>query len=192
MDWYMETIVQAVKEQCQEIMSGIDKDEAHNWSHVVRVKNMCLRLCSGLNLDTNVLELMAWFHDIGRIKEKYNGGGNHAQFSYEMAIPILDQFPIPAEIKQLILQAVLEHNKLNDENDSIYLQLLKDADRLDCMGVMGVYRIVHDTSNQDEFVKGLDWVLEFQDMLRIPAALSIGRPRYDYLVHFKELFLQES
>ena len=187
----MKDIAEKVKAECQRIMIGLNKDESHNWNHPLRVRKLALQISSGLDLNPDLLRMMVYLHDIGRVKAKgFKGNRTHAQFSYEMAILILEKFDIPE--KELILQAVLQHDELNDSDDSIYLKVLKDADRLDCMGAIAVYRCIHATSNKEEFLEDLENSLSYFSMLRIPAAISIGKPRHDFLVHFRRLFLQES
>jgi putative nucleotidyltransferase with HDIG domain len=176
--------------ECKEIMSSLDKDESHNWEHSLRVRDLCLKISHGLCVCTDTIKVISYLHDIGRTKARgVYGNKGHAQISYEMATKILKRVYVPQ--KELILCVVRKHSELNNDNDNLCLKVFKDADRLDHMGAIGIYRIVHATTNHENFLSELNDAMKCFEALRMPIAISIGKPRYKFLVDFKKRFLKE-
>ena len=92
----MENRLQRIKEIVEKEMQ--DVGPSHDFSHVMRVYNLCLLIAKyEENADLEVLKLAALLHDIARSKEDLDDTGkiDHAVLSAEMAEKILKDLDYP-------------------------------------------------------------------------------------------------
>ena len=98
----------------------------HNFSHTLRVVNFVKELALSEDLeseDNQVLELAAWFHDVGFIKSN----DNHESHSAEIAKIFLTKEKIPAKIIAKVQQCILI-TKMQEEPKNILEKIMLDAD----------------------------------------------------------------
>lgn len=122
--------------------------------HTHRVCENILRLVEGARLndsDTNVAEVIALFHDVGRFPQyrqyktfKDADSVNHAALSVKVLGEerVLDN--IEERDRKVIIRAIGLHNVFSipeglDEETSLYLKLIRDADKLDIWRVFIEY-----------------------------------------------------
>lgn len=104
------------------------------------------------DLDKLIVKYSILLHDIGYSKIFDNDGNKimedkHEEYSVEMAKPILDETDLDEESKSLILQTIGSHSN-REKCNTIYSQILWDADKIDKSTFEGVVRKVF------VFVKG--------------------------------------
>lgn len=129
-----------VKETLREAEAG------HDWSHIQRVLRNARLIGSREEADPFVTELAALLHDIA--DSKFHGGNELV--GPEKASGFLQKLELPEEIVQHI-ENIVRHvsfsNELGPEHerdfDSIELRVVKDADRLDALGAIGIARAFH-------------------------------------------------
>ena len=123
-------------------------------AHTYRVCDNIIRLVKGLAVgdsDTNLAEVIALFHDVGRFSQyrqyktfKDADSVNHAALGVKVLAEekVLDN--VNEEDRKLIIRAIGLHNVFSipeglDEKTSLYLKLIRDADKLDIWRVFIEY-----------------------------------------------------
>ena len=123
-----------------------EKDDIHGFPHVERVYNTCVALGSKLNANLLVLKIASLLHDIGRIREKNNlSNKNHAEMSTEMAKEFFKELkhPLAQEDVTNILHCIKAHSFSNNLiPKTLESKILSDADKLDAIGAIGLYRTI--------------------------------------------------
>jgi len=110
----------------------------HGWPHVKRVQRLCVRLSKGLkDVDSEVVEVSALLHDVGKYVEKENNEVDHGCISAEMAEEFLHSIEFDVEKVEAVCHAIRVHTH-GEEPRSLEAKLLHDADMLDKMGAVGI------------------------------------------------------
>lgn len=131
-----------------EIAESMFKDAGpcHDFYHTKRVLKVAKYLAKREGADQFVVELAALLHDIGRIDEakaKNNGKDiNHAEVSAIKSRMLLKQFDLADETIKNICHAILAHRfrVQTEKPKTIEAKVLRDADKLDGLGAIGVAR----------------------------------------------------
>lgn len=128
---------------------NIDKDEivrlteeyggAWGLQHTQRLLRLIAIIGQGLTYDSEALWVAAHLHDWGGYAAWAQKGVDHALRSRQVAEPFLSDRDYPAEMKALILECIELHHA-GDSDRSLESILLRDADALDFLGVVGVLR----------------------------------------------------
>lgn len=125
-----------VKQRLQEAEKG------HDWFHIERVRKQALNIQAKEGGNALYLELAALLHDID--DPKFNGGDLKA--GGRAAAAILNQLGADAETQRAVSYLV-EHCGYKGGHSSVEpnleLQILRDADRLDAIGAIGIARTFH-------------------------------------------------
>jgi len=109
---------------------------AHGWLHTDRVRRHILVLAGAEGVDPFLAELAALLHDVGRSQP--GPENEHGARSEALARPLLADLPLDHGEREVVLHAVRWHN--SSRADSPLLCVLRDADMLDGLGVMGIIR----------------------------------------------------
>lgn len=121
-----------------DFMNSCVKESAHDCSHIYRVLNNCLKIAKEFeDVDYDVLIASALLHDIGRdgLKKKHN------EIGAEMAENFLKSINFPEEKISLVYHTIINHNNESyGKQKTIEAKILYDADKLDAVGVMGIFR----------------------------------------------------
>lgn len=144
-------ILEIVKNQSTEYYQQIN-DWIHGLGHVELVVKNAKKLAKLENFspkDQMLLEMSAWLHDVGRVKEMKNGldfkQSNHAEESYIIAKKMLSKFErkLGRENVVNVLLAVREHSlpTLKHPYNKI-ARLLQDADRTARFGYLGIFTML--------------------------------------------------
>jgi uncharacterized protein len=138
----MEERLRKIKEMVEKEMQGTTP--SHDFSHVMRVYNLCLHLAKyEENVDLEVLKAAALLHDIARLKEDMDNTGktDHAIESANMAEKILKELNYPREKIEKIKHCIITHRfRGNNRPETIEAKILFDADKLDSIGAIGIAR----------------------------------------------------
>ena len=121
-------------------------EAGHDWSHIQRVVSNARTIGAGEQADPLVTELAALLHDIA--DSKFHDGDESV--GPERATRFLRSLGVSEDLVgrvEHIIRNVSYKNELEpsarDEEQPIELQVLKDADRLDGMGAIGIARAFH-------------------------------------------------
>jgi uncharacterized protein len=115
---------------------------SHDWDHVKRVFNLCMRIGEKENVDMEILKLAAILHDIGR-EDETNSKGKicHAERSAVLARELLQKYDFDEEKTNKIVHCIETHRFRGDNIPiSEEAKVLFDADKLDSIGAVGIGR----------------------------------------------------
>lgn len=137
-------IIRKTESFVQDTLQG--SEAGHDWSHIERVVRNARTIAASEKADPFVIELAALLHDIA--DSKFHSGNE--ELGPERSERFLKGLDLPAELVNHVVNIVRNvsfKNELDpskeDSFDSIELQVLKDADRLDAIGAVGVARAFH-------------------------------------------------
>ena len=118
-----------------------ENQESHSLDHTIRVTSLCIDLACKLGGSIDVLVIAALFHDVGRPIEDALGKC-HAETSAEIASSFLTQNSLNDMVSE-ISDIILSHRySKKREPTSKEGKILKDADALDALGAVGLYRTI--------------------------------------------------
>jgi uncharacterized protein len=125
-----------VKETLKEAEGG------HDWFHIERVFNNALLIAKNESVDSFIVALGALLHDIADAKF-HNGNEEKGP---EMAFEFLSKQGVSIEVIEHV-QNIIRHISFKQTKDPLSspfsskeLEVVRDADRLDAMGAIGIAR----------------------------------------------------
>lgn len=131
---------------------------SHDMSHINRVETLCLEIQKEEGGDLLILQLAALLHDVGVIKE-HEEGGDHALYSAEIASEFLGKAGLGKEVIEAVTSCILTHRFSGEKRPEIIeARILQDADRLDALGAVGIFRAVFSMGalRMLKYVTGID------------------------------------
>lgn len=109
----------------------------HGWEHVQRVRALSRRIGLEEGAVLEILDLAALFHDSKRDED------DHARRSAEYAEAVLRSEGFSEAFLKAVCDAISSHSyTCGRVPQSLEAKVLSDADRLDAMGAIGIYRTV--------------------------------------------------
>ncbi len=115
-------------------------DPAHGWEHVERVYKLALHIAEQEGADPFIVGMAALMHDLGRISNS-DSIKHHADLSEIAAAEILAIHQVALETQEAILHAIAAHSfSRNIEARTLEARVVRDADRLDSLGAIGMLR----------------------------------------------------
>ena len=177
------------------------KDDIHGFSHIKRVLNLCLDIGKKLGANLFILEIAVLLHDIGRENEEndiYNR--NHAELSAEMSLDFIKSqgFQISQEEIDNIIHCIRAHSFSNKTIPrTLEAKILSDADKIDALGAIGLYRIIGFTIKKQGGIKQViehleNKILKLRDQLYLDESRNIADERKKIIVSFYNNIKQES
>ncbi|MCW4049225.1 MAG: HD domain-containing protein [Candidatus Bathyarchaeota archaeon] len=158
----------------------------HGFEHTERVIKLCEVLGDRLGADMTVLLPAAILHDIGRPNDK------HASVGAEKSRQILLEYGYNRDKIGKISNAIISHSfSEGRRTESLEAQILSDADKLDAMGAIGVYRTALYSGELNrpfhEFVDHFhEKLLTLKDLLYTDEAKRIAEERHSYMLTYLE------
>lgn len=115
---------------------------SHDMGHIQRVEALCLEIQKEEGGDPFILQLAALLHDVGVVRE-HEEGGDHALYSAEIATEFLGKAGLKRETIEAVTACILTHRFSGGVvPKTIEARILQDADRLDALGAVGIFRAV--------------------------------------------------
>jgi uncharacterized protein len=184
-------------------MTTIDKDEivrlteqyGGEWgiNHTRRLLHLVSEIGEGLEYETEAVWLAAHLHDWGAYAPWAQKDVDHVLRSRQVAETFLSERDCPQELKSLILECIELHHTGGSER-SLESILLRDADVLDFLGVMGILRDF--SKNPRNLRKARQEVQRRRDklpaMLYLEKAQSIAAKRIEEMDELLMQFEAES
>ncbi|GAC1379943.1 MAG: HD domain-containing protein [Ktedonobacteraceae bacterium] len=125
--------------EIEQRFAAID-DLAHGWEHVQRVYSLALYLAEQEGANRFIVGMAALMHDLGRAVAS-NTIAHHADISVTLALELLSRYGIPADTQEAILHAIVAHSfSRGVEAHTLEARVVRDADRLDGLGAVGILR----------------------------------------------------
>jgi uncharacterized protein len=138
-NFQQEEILQQTFAEVQQRFSRVI-DRAHGWEHVNRVYTLALHIAREEHADRFIVGMAALMHDLGHT-EAQHGDDHHADLSVAMARDLMQRYSVPAQQQEAILHAIIAHSfSKGIEARSLEARVVRDADRLDALGAIGIIR----------------------------------------------------
>jgi uncharacterized protein len=136
-------------------------DWAHGLSHIKRVARMAMEIGNREGANLEVLELAVILHDIYANEETHSTvqGFRHEIKGSKEARRILDELGVKLGTIDAVCHCIESHRKRtgNTQPHTIEAKCLFDADKLDCLGAIGVVRCAFISyDQQQEFYRDED------------------------------------
>lgn len=158
----------------------------HGLEHTMRVYRTCMALGNALGADMTLLLPAVLLHDIVR------DGEDHASASSVKAGEILRDLDYPEKAIKAILKIIGVHSfSAGRMPESLEAKILSDADKLDAMGALGVYRAaMYSAENgrplEDYIAHFSEKLLTLRDMIFTDEARRLAESRHRFLLEFLE------
>jgi len=178
-----EKLIEAIREEAKK---RLPPHGTHGFEHTERVFEICKHIGGLVGADPSVLLPAALLHDLGRGEE------DHAAVSAMEAKEILAGIGLPEEKVWAVVGAISTHSfSFGGEPASLEAMVLSDADKLDAMGALGVYRAAMYSAEHlralgdfvDHFYEKL---LKLRDMLHTDEARRLAEKRHRFMLEFLE------
>lgn len=173
-----------------------ESDDIHGFPHIKRVYNLCLKIGKKLDADIKILKIAALLHDIGRNKEA-EIKRNHAEISAELANNFLAPFDLIKEEIENIIHCIRAHSFSNEiEPKTLEAKILSDADKLDALGAIGLYRTIGFTVKNrggvDQVIDHLKTkIMKLRNQMYLDVSKKIANERERIISNFYKKILRE-
>jgi len=194
----------------------LDKEGSHDWYHIKRVLELSREIHAIEGGNKELVELCALLHDVS--DHKYNGG------DYELGGAVAREWIMDAggsdelanQVSLIVPKISYKGANVEDQKLPIEGQIVRDADRLDAIGAIGVARafayggsknrplfnpdikpVMHDskeaylnakTHTVNHFYEKL---LKIKDRIETASGKIIAKQRHEFMVSFLEQFHSE-
>ena len=176
-----------------------EKNDIHGFKHVERVLKLSSEIGAVLNANLPVIKIAALLHDVGRYIKKGEEVKNHTEISAKIAenFIIKNNFNIALEDVENIVHCIRSHSFSNDlEPKTLEAKILSDADKLDALGAVGLYRTIGFTvlrnGGIDDVIEHLeDKILKLKDRLFLDISKDIAKFREKLITNFYNKIKEE-
>ena len=171
-----------------------EKEPGHDCLHVLRVRQMAVRLAKTIECDPFLVEMLALLHDI----EDHKFEEERKVSDYLSSLDLSDDY------KELILYILphLSFSKYPKLPDDFPIEgkVIQDADRLDAIGAIGVARAFSYGGNKNRRMYGTseatikhfdEKLLVLDQYLYLDESKKIAKKRMEFLKEFYDEFLEE-
>ena len=181
-------------------INNSEVDDIHGFSHTERVHKLSMQISKNMGANLFILKMSAFLHDIGRIREKNSSlKENHAELSAKMASQFLNtiNIEISDNDKLNIIHCIRAHSFSNNiVPETLESKILSDADKLDALGAIGLYRTIGFTLKKnggiDQVIEHLEnKILKLRDRLYLEKSRKIADERNKILWDFYNNILQD-
>lgn len=174
----------------------IECGEAWGISHVRRVLDLIEQIGIGIAYDWEAVQYAAYLHDWGAFPRYKLPGVDHALRSREIAeMEILPHTSLSEAAKSAILEAIAKHDyRCMEPVGSVEALLLREADFLDFLGVVGIAREFAWGPNnlQKCYDRILSRIAGVRGRFTIPAAQALASQRIAEMEPFLARLVEES
>ncbi len=170
----------------EEVKDAFPPFGTHGYEHTERVLRICEHIGRKEGADLSILLPAALLHDIAR------GEHDHAEVGAQRCRSILSRYGYDVKTIEAISEAVSAHSFSGRKPPkSLEAKILSDADKLDALGAIGVYRTAVYSGEYgrpiDDFVRHFDEkLLKLETLLFTEEAKRMAAERTDYMKGFIE------
>ena len=176
-----------------------DKDDIHGFKHVERVLKVSLEIGAVLNANLSVIKIAALLHDVGRYLKNKEKVKNHAEISAKIAEGFINRnkFNITKNNIENILHSIRTHSFSNDKiPQTLEAKVLSDADKLDALGAIGLYRTIGFTISRNGDLNDLiehieNKIMKLKNRLFLDISKEIAESREKFIINFYNKIKEE-
>lgn len=217
-DFYLHTMQRNWIDDLVDLVKNKFTNESadHDWKHIERVYHLAMKIQQKEGGSLVVVQALALLHDIS--DHKLNGGllNDNARVGREILSSLHVDPTLIDQVCHLLDAISFKGAGVPDEDLALELAIVRDADRLDAMGAIGIARAFHYGGKcnrplyDEQMVPGLhtdfqtyakstshtlnhfyEKLLLLNDRLITPTAKEIGAKRHQVLCDFVDQFLSE-
>ncbi|MDQ0222703.1 HD domain-containing protein [Streptococcus moroccensis] len=201
----------------EEFVQSLFQDDAsgHDWWHIVRVRDMALRLAQAEGADCFICQMAALLHDVA--DDKLNSS---EEVGLKKVDDFLSQLGLPERDRSAILDIIANMSYRGGQKAqkplSLEGQCVQDADRLDALGAIGIARtmaysghkgrLIHDPALEPRAQMTLaeyrsdggtailhfyEKLLKLKDLMNTDMAKTLAEGRHAFLETYLEQFYAE-
>ncbi|MEM2142099.1 MAG: HD domain-containing protein [Candidatus Thorarchaeota archaeon] len=169
---------------------------AHSYDHTRRVMRLSKEMGKPLGANMRVLVAASLLHDIGRPREAATGI-SHSILSGEMSRDLLSRLDYSPQEIDHVLSCIRTHRFSEGlRPTSLEGEILSDADKIDAIGAIGIYRAVAESSMNGRGIKGFldhaeEKLLKLKDMMYTEIGRQIAGERHRLLQQYVEALRAE-
>ncbi|MFT4659846.1 MAG: hypothetical protein ACI8XB_000096 [Patiriisocius sp.] len=193
-----------------------DAEGGHDWWHIYRVWNNVKNISGTEKVNLLVVELGALLHDIA--DSKFNNGDE--EIGPEKSRVFLSELDIPKHIVDHVVEIIKNVSYKGGKEartfNSLELDVVQDADRLDALGAIGIARtfnyggyknrVIYDPNvrpdldmTKEEYKKSTaptinhfyEKLLLLKDLMNTNTGKKMAMKRHEFLEKYLEQFYQE-
>ena len=168
----------------EEIQHSTPPFGTHGYEHIYRVYNTCQHIGEIEGANMRVLLSAALLHDVAREEQ------NHAEAGAEKAKHILRRYSYTPDEIEKIANAISTHSFSGKKPPkTLEGKILSDADKLDALGTLGVYRTAvysgeHARPIEDFVAHFHEKLLKLEGLMFTTEAQRMARDRTEYIIEF--------
>ncbi|MBI5159322.1 HD domain-containing protein [Candidatus Micrarchaeota archaeon] len=181
------------RKQVEEAARHLHTDSTHDWEHVLRVLKTAKKITREEEGDAEVVEAACLLHDCGYAED----WEQHEKTSAKKTREILKQTSFPEEKISLVVSCIESHRfSVKGTDDSLEAKVLRDADKLDAIGAVGIARCFlwtgeHKTTFQIAVRHFHEKLLKVKDSMQTKAGKKIAGERHEFMKKFLEELKKE-
>ena len=190
----------------QEVISYIraEATPADKFGHQPRLYALAVKIGEGTNFDDDVLFAAAWMHDLGVFlghrpaDPEELARWNHVPYTIARCRELLPAWGFPADKVEAVAEAIRTHQP-QDSPVTHEAILLRDADILEQLGVVGALRAIVKVGRDTRFPTYSDVVpvlrralVQLPDKIRLARTRQLAEPKIAALRAFLEAIEQEA
>ena len=162
---------------------------AHTYDHTKRVLSIAREICEFQHADMRILGAAALLHDVGRPYEM-STGKSHALLSGEMSKEVLQKNGYNEDEIGKVVDAILHHRYSEGLTpNSLEGEILSDADKLDAIGAIGIFRAIAQATVSNRGIQGFlthaeEKLLKLRDLMHTEHAKRLAKQRHSILEGF--------
>jgi uncharacterized protein len=192
-----------------------DTPEHHGIKHIENVRQLAREICKEEKGDLLAVEIAALMHDLGRPIEQEQNRPHQILSLFEAhkyLSNLYDKEFIDKKRWRSISQAIIRHSGMNRESDQLTLDIIRDADRLEGMGLSGTLRCIAHAKDQNlpfyksgekivypndytltpkdkqSAVSNVSFVRSWANLLKLESAKRIAQKKVKPMEDFLKLF----
>ncbi len=123
--------------------ASMTQDKAHDVAHIQRVVKAAKQLCQAEEACLAVVLPAAYLHDCVTVAKNHPDRSKSSLLSADRALQLLQEVKYPSEYFDAIHHAIVAHSfSANVEPTTLEAEIVRDADRLDALGAIGIARCI--------------------------------------------------
>lgn len=172
-----QSIITHVRDKVKDLFAA-QPIRAHGFDHACRVANWAVAIAKDERDNVFLAEVSAWLHDIGRAIEHLPGNTKrHHEYSYDLCRKWFQEdraFDVLSKTEKLIILYAVRYHWNEAANKYKVAWILRDADKLDTFGAVGLKRIREFYNNNEETIlQNLRLLYEMAHNIRSKKARQI-------------------